>query len=74
RGYIIEKFNKLIPTKKGLTVDHFLTQNYSEFVDEKRTTELLKKIDEIEQGKRKPLDVVFELLKEIQNLMAHNQS
>lgn len=71
RGYIIEKYNKLIPTKKGILVDQILTQNYLEFIDEKRTKELLKKIDEVEQNHKNPIIIIEELLNEIQKLIQY---
>ncbi|MCS7165378.1 MAG: reverse gyrase [Candidatus Calescibacterium sp.] len=69
RGYIIEKFDRLIPTKKGILVDEVLTKNYSEFVDEQRTKELLKKIDEVEQNLKNPVSIVEELVAEISSIL-----
>ncbi|MCX7758210.1 MAG: reverse gyrase [bacterium] len=69
RGYAIEKFNRLIPTKKGIMVDDILTKNYSDFVNEQRTKELLKKIDEVEQNRKDPVSVIQELFNEIQNIL-----
>lgn len=66
RAYVIEKFNRLIPTKKGIKVDQILTEKYYSFVNEQRTKELLKKIDEVEQNIKEPINVIKELLEETQ--------
>jgi len=69
RGYIIEKFNRLIPTKKGIIVDQILTSNYNDFVNEYRTKELMSKIDDIENGKRESLDIIDELYNEVNRIV-----
>ncbi|MCS6956120.1 MAG: hypothetical protein NZM44_07185, partial [Candidatus Calescibacterium sp.] len=55
--------------KKGIMVDDILTKNYSDFVNEQRTKELLKKIDEVEQNRKDPVSVIQELFNEIQNIL-----
>ncbi|MEN3015376.1 MAG: reverse gyrase [bacterium] len=72
RGYVIEKFNKLIPTKKGIIVDQILHDRYSDFVSEQRTKDLLKKIDEVEQNLKNPVALIQELLNETQHIITLN--
>jgi len=65
RGYIIEKYNKIIPMKKGILVNEKLKNEFWDLVNEERTRDLQKKIDLIEEGTKKPIEVVNELYYEL---------
>jgi reverse gyrase len=65
RGYIIEKYNKIIPMRKGILVNEKLKNEFWDLVNEERTRDLQKKIDLIEEGIKKPIEVVNELYYEL---------
>ncbi|MGC8734389.1 MAG: reverse gyrase [bacterium] len=65
RGYIIEKYNKIIPMKKGILVNEKLNSEFWDLVNEERTRELQKKMDLIEEGVKDPIEVVNELYQEL---------
>ena len=52
RKYIVEKKQKIIPTKRGIAVYDYLTSKYEKFVSEQLTAELQKEMDEISEGKK----------------------
>ncbi|HCZ06313.1 MAG TPA: reverse gyrase [Thermotogae bacterium] len=64
RNYVrVSQKGFLIPTKLGIAVWNFLSKNYRTFVSEERTAELYRKMDAIEEGRQK----YMELLKGIWN-------
>jgi reverse gyrase len=65
RGYIIEKYNKIIPMKRGILVNEKLKNEFWDLVNEERTRDLQRKIDLIEEGIKKPIEVVNELYYEL---------
>ncbi len=66
RHYVIEvKNGKLVPTKLGIKVYEFLIGNYPELVSEKRTAEVQRYMDMIEDGERDYRDVLGEFYLEI---------
>ena len=52
RKYIVEKKQKIIPTKRGIAVYDYLTSKYEKFVSEQLTAKLQKEMDEISEGKK----------------------
>ena len=50
RKYIVEKNNRLFPTKLGIKVYQFLSKNYKEYVDENFTKKLEEEMDKIEKS------------------------
>jgi reverse gyrase len=70
RNYIkvSKKRKKLIPTKLGEGVYHFLSTAYSDLVSEKVTAKLLENMDEIESGKKDYRKVLKQILAEISNI------
>jgi len=66
RHYVIEvKNGKLVPTKLGIKVYEFLVGKYPDLVSEKRTVEVQRYMDMIEEGKRDYRDVLNEFYLEI---------
>lgn len=61
RKYVIEKNEKIIPTKRGIAIFNYLNEKFKEFISEERTRELENKLDLIEEGKLN----VEEAIKEI---------
>ncbi|MEM3350104.1 MAG: reverse gyrase [Saccharolobus sp.] len=70
RRYVIEshKTKKLIPTDIGSAVFKYLDEKYKDIVSESRTSELLKKMNEIENGKIDYIEVLKELYNDIQKI------
>ncbi|ARM75802.1 reverse gyrase [Acidianus manzaensis] len=70
RGYIIEsrKVKRIVPSKLGTNVYEFLINNYSKFVSEDRTRDLLERMDRIEEGKEDYRQVLKQLYSEIQSI------
>ncbi len=68
RRYIVEKKGKLLPTKMGVDVYSYLSENYGKFISEERTRELEKKMEDIEGGIKDYQEVLRELYEEMQVL------
>ncbi len=52
RGYVKKEKNTLIPTFTALVVNHFLQQNFPDYVDVGFTSKMEKDLDDIALGKR----------------------
>ncbi len=65
RKYVIEKSNKLIPTKLGTQVYGFLTAEYPDLVSEERTKMLEEKMTSVEEGRSDYQMLLDELYSEI---------
>ncbi|MCS7107929.1 MAG: reverse gyrase [Sulfolobales archaeon] len=67
RNYVIESRRRgyLIPTQLGVRVYYYLTERFSSLVSEGRTKELEKKMDMIEEGSIRYMDVLNELYDEL---------
>ncbi len=65
RGYIIEKYNKIIPMRKGILINEKLNNEFSDLINEERTRDLQKKMDLIEEGLKDPIELVNELYQEL---------
>ncbi len=68
RNYVIEKNNRLIPTKRGIEIYDYLSKNFYTFVSEERTRLLESKMDAIERGEldyNKALEELYEEIKTI---------
>ena len=80
RNYVkINEEKRLEPTSLGLTVDDFLRQyfnnaNYSSIVDVGFTAEMEKNLDEVEEDRRKWLDVVSEFWKDFSKTVEEAQN
>ena len=61
RKYIFEKNGRLIATRRGRIIYHYLRTNYSKYVSEETTRELEKVMDSIEKGERELQGVLHEL-------------
>ena len=70
-GYVIEsKFRKkLIPTKLGIEVYSYLSENYGELVSEERTRKLYEEIEKITRGEIEATTVIKELYLELEELL-----
>ncbi len=66
-GYAISSKKRylLVATKKGINVYDFLNSNFKDLVSEKRTSDLLNRIDLISSGQLDPAGVVLDIYKEI---------
>ncbi|HOJ49246.1 MAG TPA: reverse gyrase [Spirochaetota bacterium] len=66
RGYIIEgKYNKLIPTKKGVSVYKYLIEKYKNIFSEERTRALEELMKEIENGRKDYKEILSDIYNEI---------
>jgi len=66
-GYVISSKKRylLVATKKGINVFDFLDSKFKDLVSEKRTSDLLTRIDLISTGQLDPSSVVLDIFKEI---------
>ncbi|MCD6369643.1 MAG: reverse gyrase [Thermoproteales archaeon] len=73
RGYVFEskKRKLLIPTKKGIEVYNYLSENYKALISEKRTRIVEAKMDEVEEGKADYQQVLLEFYNELKNYINH---
>ena len=72
RGYVEKKQNTLIPTFTALVVNHFLHQNFPDYVDTQFTSKMEKDLDDIALGKKdhvKYLDSVYSGSKGLKRLI-----
>jgi len=69
-GYAVEskRAKKLVVTRKGMSAFNVLASRFSDFIDEKRTAELLSKIDMVARGELSPEDVIFGTITEVTSL------
>jgi reverse gyrase len=68
RNYVIERNNRVIPTKRGIEVYKYLASNYGAFVSEERTRLLEEKMDAIERGELDYFKALEELYEEIRQI------
>lgn len=70
RRYVVESksLKKLVPTNIGIEVYNYLNNKYQQIVSESRTSNLLRKMSEIEDGKIDYIEVLKELYNEIQTI------
>lgn len=70
RRYVVESksLKKLVPTSIGIEVYNYLNNKYQQIVSESRTSNLLRKMSEIEDGKIDYIEVLKELYNEIQTI------
>ncbi len=68
-GYVISSKKRylLVATKKGINVFEFLDSKFKDLVSEKRTSDLLSRIDLISSGQLDPSTVVLDIYKEIKS-------
>ncbi len=66
RRYVIERSNKLVPTKLGTQVYEFLESEYSDLISEERTRALEEKMTAVEEGRVDYQRLIDELYLEIQ--------
>ena len=71
RRYIFEKNSRLIPTKRGMKVEEFLSEKYRAFVSEERTRLVEELMDEVETGRAEYMRVLGELYREIKSVIDH---
>ena len=70
RHYVIAvKRGKLVPTKLGMEVYNFLASNYGDLVSEKKTAEVLERMDAVENGLADYKEVLSEFYNEIQQVL-----
>jgi reverse gyrase len=65
RGYVIERNQKLIPTKLGIEVYNFLKERFPDLISEERTRTLERKMDSVEEGIADYQELIDELYNEI---------
>jgi len=65
RGYVVQRKTYLLARNEGERVYEFLQKKYGDLVSEEVTRELLRRMDEIAQGKRSAIGVIEDLLKEL---------
>jgi len=69
RGYVIKtRRGKLVPTRLGKEVYHYLTSKYSDLVSEERTRMLEEIMDSIERGEAEYLEILRNLHEEIMKI------
>ena len=66
-GYAVEsrRSKKLVVTKRGMNAFTVLSTKFSEFIDEKRTADLLSKIDMIARGEASPEEAIAGTITEV---------
>ncbi len=69
RGYVIERNQKLIPTKLGIEVYNFLRDRFPDLISEERTRTLERKMDSVEEGVADYQALIDELYNEIREKM-----
>ncbi|MDW8035595.1 MAG: reverse gyrase [Candidatus Korarchaeum sp.] len=74
RGYVIERGEKLIPTKLGIEVHRFLASNFPDLINEERTRILERKMDSVEEGISDYQDLLNELYNEIKEKVITKRS
>ena len=68
RNYVNEKYGRVIPTRLGINVFHYLSRNYGKFVSEKRTRDLESRMDAVERGELDYFRALQELYEEIKEI------
>jgi len=74
RGYVIERRERLIPTRLGIEVYDFLSKNFPDLISEERTRILEKKMDSVEEGISDYQDLLNELYNEIKEKVVSRRS
>ncbi len=74
RRYVLERNNKLIPTKLGIQVHDFLTSEFPDLISEERTRILEEKMAAVEEGKVDYQEVIDELYNEIQEKVVRRRA
>ena len=66
-GYAVEskRSKKLVVTRRGINAFTVLSSRFSEFIDEKRTADLLNKIDMIAKGEASPEEAITGTIAEV---------
>ncbi|ABL77980.1 Reverse gyrase [Thermofilum pendens Hrk 5] len=68
RNYVVEvKGGRLVSTRLGKKVYEFLSVNFGDVVSENKTADVLRRMDEIEEGRADYLDVLAEFYEEVQS-------
>ena len=65
RGYVIERGDRLLPTKLGIQIYEYLINKYPDLISEERTRALERKMDSIEEGISDYQEILNELYDEI---------
>ncbi len=65
RGYVIERAGRLIATKKGMTIYHFLIEKFEKYVSEDLTRKLEADMDLVEKGEINYQEVLRKLYEEV---------
>lgn len=60
RNYAVKEENRFKPTDLGMLVEELLMSNFFELMDYKYTAHMEEELDEIEEGTKKPLEVLGE--------------
>jgi len=68
RNYIVDRGGRIMPTSKGIKVFEFLSKNYGEFISERRTKEMLERMDAVENGMADYNEILLSLYKEIKEI------
>ena len=68
RHYIIERGGKLIPTRRGMEVFHYLQQQVPQFISEEQTRQLEAWMDAVEQGSVDYQDILQQVYETVEPL------
>ncbi|NOZ83148.1 MAG: reverse gyrase, partial [Euryarchaeota archaeon] len=66
RGYVVERYGRLLPTKLGRQVYEYLSSHYGGLISEERTRLLMRVMDEVESGRAEYERVMEEMYREIE--------
>ncbi|MCS7133095.1 MAG: reverse gyrase, partial [Aigarchaeota archaeon] len=68
RGYVIERAGRLIATKKGTMVYHFLIEKFGKYVSEELTRRLEADMDLVEKGEMNYQEILRKLYEEVMEI------
>lgn len=69
RGYVVLRDKRFVPTELGRIVVDILKENFTELIDVDFTASMEQKLDEIEAGRAKWIDVIDEFYNEFAQLV-----
>lgn len=69
RGYVVLRDKRFVPTELGRIVVAILKENFAELIDVDFTASMEQKLDEIEAGRAKWVEVIDEFYKEFMQLL-----
>ncbi|MGI6778748.1 MAG: type I DNA topoisomerase [Acetivibrionales bacterium] len=74
RGYIQKEKKTLFPTELGRIVNDIMKNNFPEIVDIKFTAEMEKKLDDVEEGEKKWIEIIREFYRQFESVFKEAES